>query len=75
MRKVNSLMDEERERFTVINEENVRFLRSRYNHVNRWVVADIVRGSANRFPDKPALIYKDITLTYKEYGPHRPKHN
>lgn len=60
------LKDEERERYNVINEENVRFLRSRYNHVNRWVVADIIRRSANRYPYKPALIYKDITLTYSQ---------
>lgn len=60
------LKDEERERYNLINDENVRFLRSRYNNVNRWVVADIIRRSAYRYPDKPALIYKDITLTYSQ---------
>ncbi|KLU62883.1 long-chain-fatty-acid--CoA ligase [Peptococcaceae bacterium CEB3] len=56
----------EREHYTLLNEENVRFLRRRYNHVNRWVVADIPRRSAYRYPDKPALIYRSITLTYRQ---------
>ncbi len=60
------LTEKERERYNVINAENLGFLRSRYNHVNRWVVADVIRRSANRYSDKPALIYNDITLTYSQ---------
>jgi fatty-acyl-CoA synthase len=66
MKGYTSLKPEDRERYNTITEENVRFLRSRYNHVNRWVVADIVRRSANRFPNKTALIYRDTTLSYRQ---------
>ncbi|CAA7601287.1 AMP-dependent synthetase/ligase [Acididesulfobacillus acetoxydans] len=60
------LTPEEREHYDLLNEENVRFLRRRYNHINRWVVADISRRSAYRYPDKPALIYRNITLSYRQ---------
>lgn len=60
------LSEKEKERFNVINKENLDFIRSRYNKVNRWVIADMVRRSAYRYPDKPALIFKDKTLTYIE---------
>lgn len=50
----------------VFTEESLKELRRRYNKVNRWVVADMVRRSAYRFPNKPALIFNDQTLTYKE---------
>ena len=60
------LNEEDKKRYSLINEENIKFLRSRYNKVNRWVVADIVRRSANRYPDKTALIYNDNTLTFSQ---------
>ncbi|NMA70012.1 MAG: acyl-CoA synthetase [Desulfitobacterium sp.] len=60
------LTQEERKRFDSLTEENIRFLRSRYNRVNRWVIADIIRRSSNRYPDKLALIYQDLTLTYQQ---------
>lgn len=66
MSQYPSLTPAEREHYNLLNEENIRFLRQRYNHVNRWVVADIPRRSAYRYPDKPALIYRDITLTYRQ---------
>ncbi|MDQ1278062.1 MAG: fatty-acyl-CoA synthase, partial [Thermodesulfobacteriota bacterium] len=53
-------------RYQVINKENLEFLMNRYNKVNRWVIADMIRRSAYHYPDKPALIYGDKTLTYAE---------
>lgn len=64
--QTSPLSELEKEHYFSLNEENVRFLRRRYNQATRWVVADIVRRSAYRYPDKPALIYRDTTLTYSE---------
>lgn len=60
------LTEEDRKKYSTISEENVRFLRRRYNRVNRWVIADIVRRSAYRYPDKEALIFNDLVLTYSQ---------
>ncbi|MCX7816688.1 MAG: acyl-CoA synthetase [Syntrophales bacterium] len=60
------LKEEEKQRYNVINKENLEFLMNRYNRVNRWVIADIIRRSAYRYPNKPALIFKDRTLTYEQ---------
>jgi fatty-acyl-CoA synthase len=56
----------EKEKYDVINKENLEFLMSRYNKVNRWVIADMIRRSAYHYPEKKALIFKDKTLTYPE---------
>jgi len=58
------LSEAERARYHTINEDNLEFLSNRYNRVNRWVIADMLRRSRYRFPDKPALIFGDQTLTY-----------
>ena len=58
------LSEAERARYHTINEDNLGFLSNRYNRVNRWVIADMLRRSRYRFPDKPALIFGDQTLTY-----------
>jgi len=60
------LSAEDKNRFNVINKENLEFLMSRYNKVNRWVIADMIRRSAYHYPDKKALIFGDQVLTYKE---------
>jgi len=60
------LTEEGRKRFTVINKENLEYLMNRYNKVNRWVIADMIRRSAYHYPDKVAIIYKDKTLTYAQ---------
>ncbi len=60
------LTEEEKKRFTVINKENLEYLMNRYNKVNRWVIADMIRRSAYHYPDKAAIIYKDKTLTYAQ---------
>ena len=60
------LTEEEKSRYKVINKENLEFLMNRYNKVNRWVIADMIRRSAYHYPNKPALVYGDKTLTYAE---------
>lgn len=64
METLSPLSAADREKYLAINDENLNFLRSRYNKVNRWVIADMVRRSACRYPDKPALIFKDMAVTY-----------
>lgn len=58
------LTEEEKDRYKVIDKENLDLLMNRYNKENRWVIADMIRRSAYRYPDKPALIFGDKTLTY-----------
>jgi len=60
------LTEEEKVLYNVINKESIEFLMNRYNKVNRWVIADMIRRSAYRYPNKPAVIYRDKTLTYTE---------
>jgi fatty-acyl-CoA synthase len=60
------LTEEEKKRYSVINKENLEYLMNRYNRVNRWVIADMIRRSAYHYPDKAAVIYKDKTLTYAQ---------
>ena len=50
------LSEKDKTRFSVINKENLEFLMNRYNKVNRWVIADMIRRSAYHYPDKKALI-------------------
>jgi len=57
---------DEKARFNVLNKENLDFLMNRYNRVNRWVIADMVRRSAYHYPDKAALIFGEKTLTYRQ---------
>ena len=61
-----SLTAEDKARYGVINKENLEFLMNRYNKVNRWVIADMIRRSRYHFPDKKAIIFKDQSLTYSE---------
>ena len=58
------LSEAEQARYHTINKDNLEFIMNRYNHANRWVIADMLRRSRYRFPDKPALIFGDQTLTY-----------
>jgi len=60
------LTEEEKKRYNVINKENLEFLMNRYNKVNRWVIADMIRRSAYHYPDKPAVIFQGKTLTYSQ---------
>jgi len=60
------LTDKEKARYHTLNKENVEFLMDRYNNVNRWVIADMIRRSSYHYPDKKALIFQDKTLTYAQ---------
>ena len=60
------LTEEEKKRFFTLNKENLEFLMNRYNKVNRWVIADMVRRTSYRYPDKKAVIFSDKRLTYNE---------
>ncbi|MFP4349817.1 MAG: acyl-CoA synthetase [Desulfococcaceae bacterium] len=52
--------------YNELNEESLQFLMNRYNRVNRWVIADMIRRSAYRYPDQKAVIFGDLSLTYSE---------
>ncbi|MCL6446559.1 MAG: acyl-CoA synthetase [Armatimonadetes bacterium] len=56
----------DREHYFVLNGQSVQFLRKRYNKITRWVIADLLKRSAYRYPDKPALIFGDLTYTYRQ---------
>jgi fatty-acyl-CoA synthase len=60
------LADTEKARYNTLSSENLAFLMKRYNRVNRWVIADMIRRSAYHYPEKKALIFGDTTLTYAE---------
>ncbi len=60
------LRDEEKRYFQELNQTSVEFLLNRYNKVNRWVIADMIRRSAYHYPDKTALIFQDKRLTYTQ---------
>jgi len=64
--KPPSLSAADKSRFNVLSEENLGFLMNRYNRVNRWVIADMIRRSAYHYPDKKALIFGETSLTYRE---------
>ncbi len=60
----NPLNEAEKGRYSELNPENIEFLLNRYNRVNRWVIADMIRRSAYHYPDKAALIFNNQKLTY-----------
>ncbi len=60
------LSPEEITRYRTLTRENIDFLMNRYNRVNRWVIADMIRRSRYHHPDKIALVYGDRRLTYTE---------
>jgi fatty-acyl-CoA synthase len=60
------MTEEQKARFNVLNKENLEFLMDRYNRVNRFVIADMVRRTAYHSPDKTAIIFGDTSLTYAE---------
>jgi len=60
------MTDEQKGRFYTLNDENIDFLLQRYNKVNRWVIADMVRRSRYHHPNKKALIFRNKSLTYTE---------
>jgi len=60
------LSPKDKERYSTINQENIEFIMNRNNKINRWVIADMIRRSAYHFPDKTALIFNDMSLSYTE---------
>ncbi len=66
MTELIPLSESQKEKYNVINKENLEFLMRRYNKVNRWVIGDMIKRSAYHYPDKKAIIFKDKTLTYTE---------
>ncbi len=60
------LTEAEKLHYNSLNKENVEFLLNRYNKVNRWVIADIIRRSRYHYPDKPAVIFQGKTLNYEQ---------
>ncbi len=60
------MTDEQKARFNKLNQENLEFLMDRYNRVNRWVIADMIRRTAYHFPDKTAIIFGETSLSYAQ---------
>lgn len=60
------LKSEDQGHYHRFDRDSIQFLRTRYNRITRWVIADIVRRSAYRYPHKPALIFGDKVLTYAQ---------
>lgn len=57
------MTDQQKACFTALNQENLAFLMDRYNRVNRWVIADMIRRLVYHYADKTALIFGERTLT------------
>ena len=60
------MTDEQKARFNELNKENLEVLMDRYNRVNRWVIADMIRRTAYHSPDKTAIIFGETSLTYTQ---------
>jgi len=58
------LTGHERGYYERIDRQSIDFLMERYNPVNRWVVADLLRRSAYRYPDKDAVVFGGERLSY-----------
>ncbi len=58
------LTTRDRHHYTRIDPESIEFLMTRYNRVNRWVVADMIRRTRYHYPDRTALVFGDRKLTY-----------
>ena len=60
------MTEAQKAQFNALNKDNLSFLMDRYNRVNRWVIADMIRRTAYHYPDKTAVIFGDTSLTYCE---------
>lgn len=60
------LSEKDKLRYSTISPENIDFIMNRNNRVNRWVIADMIRRTRYHYPDKTALVYGDISLTYSQ---------
>jgi len=66
MMQTPSLSAEDKSRYGTLNKENLDFLMNRYNRVNRWVIADMIRRSCYHYPDKTAVVFGQKSMTYRE---------
>ncbi len=53
-------------RYSTISQENIDFIMNRNNRINRWVIADMIRRTRYHYPDKTALVFNDISLSYTQ---------
>lgn len=60
------LSEQDKLRYSTINQENIDFIMNRNNRINRWVIADMVRRTRYHYPDKTALVFNDLSLTYSQ---------
>ncbi|MFH1156207.1 MAG: acyl-CoA synthetase [Pseudomonadota bacterium] len=60
------LSDLDKSRYSTINSENIDFIMNRNNRINRWVIADMIRRTRYHYPDRTALVFNDISLTYTQ---------
>ena len=60
------LSEQDKLRYSTISQENIDFIMNRNNRINRWVIADMIRRTRYHYPDKTALIFNDISLTYSQ---------
>ena len=49
--------------FEKLNKENIETLLNKYNKINRWIIGDILKRSAYRYPNKIALSFNDKNFT------------
>ncbi len=66
MSVLKPLTDAEKARYDKLDKENIEFLLNRYNRVNRWVIADMIRRSSYHYPDKAAVVFQGKTLSYAQ---------
>ena len=60
------LSEQDKLRYSTISPENIDFIMNRNNRINRWVIADMIRRTRYHYPDKNALIFNNICLTYTQ---------
>ncbi|MBW2617457.1 MAG: acyl-CoA synthetase [Deltaproteobacteria bacterium] len=56
----------ERAIFSRLDKISIDHLMEKYNRVNRWVIADMIRRTSYHLPDKVGLIFEDKALTYAQ---------
>ncbi|TKB10452.1 acyl-CoA synthetase [Desulforhopalus sp. IMCC35007] len=60
------LSEQDKLRYSTINQENIDFIMNRNNRINRWVIADMIRRTSYHHPEKTALVFDEIRLTYSQ---------
>jgi fatty-acyl-CoA synthase len=60
------LTEKDKLRYRTISKENIDFIMTRNNRISRWVIADMIRRTRYHYPDKTALVFGDLSLTYSQ---------